>query len=178
MKRRRNPYTLTERQKGWLYDQYALGSVKMSPLNFLALTTSNDLHVAVIRAEARKFEEYEAFGQEGETIVPIMLKIDSRGYIDAHEGRHRAAALLTRGEKEVEVWIMPDFEYKTRALKDAVLAGRGDKFIPRYLMGQFNRCLLWDSVTDEIEGVEWPRVSDILVQQKLKMDLLLKRLTK
>lgn len=142
----RNPYTVNERMKDHARESYALGFIKIDPKDFLDLTTwgENYLYGAPrwIHVENNQkgmdYQKFEEIHAKEKSIIHPHLTIDIRtGKVTGHEGRHRAAAAEASGE-DFYIYIYPDYESKTRTLKDDVMAGNGEKYIPDVLIGQFN----------------------------------------
>jgi DNA-binding CsgD family transcriptional regulator len=141
-----NPYTVNERMKDNARDSYALGFIKIDPRDFLNLTTWGEdylygeprwIHVENQQRgmDYKKFEEIHA--KEKSVIHPHLTIDISTGQVTGHEGRHRAAAAEAAGE-DFYIYIYPDYESKTHALKHDVMAGNGEKYIPDVLIGQFD----------------------------------------
>lgn len=139
-----NPYTVTDRMNRNARDSYALGIIKIDPLDFLKLTAENPDRIFEENKERNlKYQDYEDFGLKDEILVHPFLTIRpdysdgwSVGWITGHEGRHRAAAAYMEGE-DFYCYIIPSPLDKTQKLKDAVMSGEGLKFIPKVLKNQF-----------------------------------------
>ena len=89
-------------------DTKAIGMWRMRPLDFLLLTTdvAPMQWIAHEESETQPLEQYNAWARSGEITVPPFLDVDaSTGKVRAHEGRHRCAALVLEGHREVDVAI-------------------------------------------------------------------------
>lgn len=117
----------------------------MSPDDFLDLTTQDIEQKRRIIASAKPLEFYNDLARKHEIIIAPNLKVDIRqefGRIQAHEGRHRAAAFMKAGGTDFPVFITPaDGYYGIRKIHDANNRyGRliEHRDIPEELIGQFN----------------------------------------
>lgn len=79
--------------------------VHMHPRKFLELTTHDDEHVAEIKRAAQPVHAYNSHSASGSIRVAPFLRIDHRGKVMSHEGRHRAAALLNAGHDVMPVYL-------------------------------------------------------------------------
>lgn len=144
-KYRKNPYAVTPFVKRWARENYALGAIKISPIQFLELTTWGRDRLfggpEWIQTENRqrgvKYQDYNKSIEENLSLYPYLTIDVHTGRVTGHDGRHRAAAAEEAGE-EFFAYILPNYESKTVELKEAVMAGKGAAFIPEVLTGQFN----------------------------------------
>ena len=98
-RRRRNPLEITKTHLRQIGDGKAAMIVGMYPADFLRATTDGPEHMQEIIAEAQPLANYNRYATEGENIIPPLLRIriedPDYAYVESHEGRHRAAAVLT-----------------------------------------------------------------------------------
>lgn len=106
--------------------------VHMKPEHFLHLTTSDDDQVSRIKAAAHALSDYNQWGREGETINSPFISIDREGNVLNHEGRHRAAAVMSAGHRTMPVHI----KIRDRSSDERKL---GWEHVPDTLRGQFGR---------------------------------------
>jgi hypothetical protein len=130
-----------------------IGMMTMNPYDFIRLTINQGDVDQWIKEEAeytKTVEEYNEFARKGDSIHPPWLEIDMEtGKVVGHEGRHRSAALIKEGVKQIPVAVMlrkgsresgywaeyyvsgedPKFPYKKRFY--------GLKDIPKVWTGQF-----------------------------------------
>lgn len=112
----RNPVTspsaseglvLGKMQQRWPGSNKAAAIVAMDPHLFLDLTTLDAAHRNRIVESAHPLAIYNQWAIEGESVVHPFLEIDRRtGDVLSHEGRHRAAALITAGVSRMPVAIL------------------------------------------------------------------------
>lgn len=85
-------------------DAKTRGFITRMPINeFLELTTRDNAMEDKIKAEAPKYSAQKF--DNPETLLPNLTVYPSEGKIVDHEGRHRAAALLAEGAKDMPVVI-------------------------------------------------------------------------
>jgi len=125
---------LTEKQLRMAESNLRASAVTwMHPMDFLRLTTKDDATIEYIAAHAQPLEVYNAAAFSGSLDLPPFLDVDldsaAYGRVSAHEGRHRAAAVLAAGGD---------------ALPVALIASEGSRVIeveaadfPRTFIGQF-----------------------------------------
>lgn len=80
--------------------------VAMDPQRFLDVTTPDRQQRDIIQQMAKSPEQYNQWAQAGETTTPPFLRIrveKGTAKIAAHEGRHRAAALIQSGATKMLV---------------------------------------------------------------------------
>lgn len=76
----------------------------MDPLDYLYLTTSSPKHIQQFIDDARPLTQYNEFTAKGLTLYPPFLEVDVHtGKIIAHNGRHRAGALIRAEDYEMKV---------------------------------------------------------------------------
>lgn len=118
----------------------------MSPDDFLDLTTEDAAQKRRIIASAKPLEFYNDLARKHKILIAPNLMVDIRqdfGRVQAHEGRHRAAAFMKAGGTDFPVFIrLADGYYGIRKIQDennryGRLIERRD--IPEGFIGQFNR---------------------------------------
>lgn len=100
----------TEERLENLYDYYVASNenyskaylTRMSPEDFLLLTTSDSESYDRIISESRKLDKEELANNS----QPIYLWINNEGEVEEHEGRHRMAALMNAGINSVPVVLI------------------------------------------------------------------------
>ena len=108
--------------------------VRMHPKKFLELTTQDDEHTAEIKRSALPLHQYNKFSREKEILVAPFLRVDHRGKVTGHEGRHRAAALLNAGHDDMHVYLqVRDNDSRTPEREI------GFGHVPKKVVGQFGR---------------------------------------
>lgn len=104
---KKNRLQFNEAQKKFLETgAEGIATYKISPLDFLKLTTQNDDEINSIISMTKPVDFYDQPEiQAGITVAP-HLEIDDNGKIVGHEGRHRAASALNAGINQIEIGIV------------------------------------------------------------------------
>ena len=103
---RENPLLVTKFQRHIRFDNKVSFAAAMDPEVFLRLTTRDAAEADKIVAEAKPLEFYNQLSETRQILVAPLLRVDvDSGVVEAHEGRHRAAAVLKNGEDVMEVGI-------------------------------------------------------------------------
>lgn len=122
--------------------------VGMDPAKFLELTTDDNLTLHQIKNQCKTIDDYNKWAEEGSNILMPFLWIDATtGNVEGHEGRHRSAALICAGGREVPVSIklLPGPAHKEKyGVFDAKYNMRFED-IPETIHGQFGRGVLHKS---------------------------------
>lgn len=80
----------------------------IDPLEFLRLTAESPEHFHMLLKKAKPLEFYNQPEVNEDMVVHPFLAVDENGKIDAHEGRHRAAATYNAGEKTYRIAIVAE----------------------------------------------------------------------
>lgn len=122
-------FDVSETQKKWVIRAKGVAVYPMDPNDFLKLTTRNQADIDPIMDKAKSIEFYNSKAKEGGiTVHPFVDVIAETGKVKAHEGRHRAAALIKEGIDIFQVAILVRPEYKHWEIED----------LPTTLYGQYN----------------------------------------
>jgi len=119
--------------------------VKMRPIDFLTLTTTNNTNLNNIHQDCKKLEEYNRWAEEGESILMPFLYVDGgTGAITGHEGRHRAGALICAKVKEmpVSIRIRPTDEHDKKYGHFKSTYDMKFEDLPEYIHGEYGRGVL------------------------------------
>lgn len=144
---------VTDQQKRIAKTNKNIGMVFMDPWDFLFLTVrgSVDQWLATTKSETQTLEMYNEWSRRGEIrIIPFLSVDKDTGMVLAHEGRHRAAALVDRKINLMPVCvslrIRGHLEYYVEPFGDDITNPRrfwkrylGKQDIPRRFLGQFDR---------------------------------------
>ena len=129
--------------------------VGMDPAKFLELTTDSSVTLNDIKNTCKTVDDYNRWAEEGSNILMPFLWIEflddprgtyepgGAGRITGHEGRHRAAALMCAGGKEIPVSIRlkPIQRHHDKyGVWDSKYNMRFED-VPKYIFGQFGRGL-------------------------------------
>jgi hypothetical protein len=79
--------------------------VTMHPAKFLTLTTKDQHHYDEIKQAAHSLHKYNELAAGKEILHAPHLRVGHDGQVKAHEGRHRAAALLNAGHDKMHVYL-------------------------------------------------------------------------
>jgi hypothetical protein len=105
----------------------------MHPMDFLRLTTRDDAAIERIASHAEPLAVYNAASLSGSLDLPAFLDVDlsegQYGHVLAHEGRHRAAAVLEAGGNLMPVALV--------ASESARVVEIDPSEFPRQFRGQF-----------------------------------------
>ncbi len=119
---------------------------KISPEDFIKLTTSDLYTVKDINKQCHGVDDYNRWADEGETIIMPALWI-REGSVVSHEGRHRAAALICAGAREmpISIRLFPDKEHQKKyGYWDAEYRMRSED-LPEAIHGQYDRGIVLKS---------------------------------
>lgn len=178
---KQNPYTLTKRDIEGKKQSYLLGLIRIDPMVFLKLTTSNDVssegraHIERIKKEAKSFEFYDELHKKGDIQYPF-LTIKEDGRIRAHEGRHRAYAAFLNQE-EFYCHLLPHSSMLDYKIKEDIIQGNGEKYIPSVLKNQFDG-FYQTSDFDIVKEIEQKSNPESLSNTEKKLLLELKEINK
>jgi len=79
--------------------------IPINPVNFLRLTTTDDVHMEKIFSSSRPLDDYNTWSLNGEMGLAPTLRVErDSGKVVSHEGRHRAAALL-KADPDARMWV-------------------------------------------------------------------------
>jgi hypothetical protein len=158
-------YTLTKWQLENGKDQYLLGVVKIDPLLFLQLTTSelsddSGEHIEWIIDTTQPFDIYDQAHKNDDTIFPY-LKVKENGQIVAHEGKHRAYAAHLLN-KDFYFFLLP--YSPSNEMKEDILRGDRVKYIPKILINQIDKIFRTSDfeIFKEIMKKSNPKSKDII----------------
>jgi hypothetical protein len=120
--------------------------VKMRPEDFLKLTSSDNHGPEYFQQHCKNVTDYNRWAEEGENIVMpgLWIKDDK---VSSHEGRHRAAALICAGEKEMAVALKldPTEEHQEKyGYWEAPYEMKWEDY-PRALYGQYGKGIVMKS---------------------------------
>lgn len=108
-KAKKNPIKPTARQVKWAHGEAeGIAFYDIDPLEFLRLTAESPEHFHSLLKHSKPMEFYNSPEVQKELIVHPAIWIDDKGKIDAHEGRHRAAATYNAGEKTYRIAIIAE----------------------------------------------------------------------
>ncbi len=124
---------LLPHQKQHMHNRKFHSLVTMHPRKFLELTTADDHHVDEIKQAAKSLHTYNEYSAAKEIHNPPNLKIGHDGKVTAHEGRHRAAALINAGHERMHVYLQAPFDGK-KSDRD-----HGHADVPHTIHGQHGR---------------------------------------
>jgi len=148
---------ITEEHKRQMRGNKSAGWIYLAPADFLRLTTTGSDRIEEILGDEnlKTLDEYNDFAREGKNILPPFLYVEmlnsrlpeeyNPGEVRGHEGRHRAAACINAGVKEMPVFIVGKIGLDAvwRLPKDEkdknVFRFVGPKDFDKKLLGQFNR---------------------------------------
>lgn len=111
-------------------DSHAGAFVDMAPVDFLRLTTLDEDHIRKVQSEAHDLAKYEKHMESGKCEVHPFLRIDVKsGQVVGHDGRHRAAAILSADpDAQMRVALIPVPLSKTASMAD----------IPETIKGEYD----------------------------------------
>lgn len=111
-------------------DSHAGAFVDMAPVDFLRLTTLDEDHIRKVQSEAHDLAKYEKHMESGKCEVHPFLRIDVKsGQVVGHDGRHRAAAILSSDpDAAMRVALIPVPLSKTASMAD----------IPETIKGEYD----------------------------------------
>lgn len=111
-------------------DSHAGAFVDMMPVDFLRLTTVDEDHVRKVQSEAHSIDKYEKHMAEGKCEIHPFLRIDTKsGQVVGHDGRHRAAAILSADpDAHMRVALIPVPLSKSASMAD----------IPETIKGEYD----------------------------------------
>lgn len=111
-------------------DSHAGAFVDMAPIDFLRLTTLDEDHIRKVQSEAHDLAKYEKHMESGKCEVHPFLRIDVKsGQVVGHDGRHRAAAILSADpDAQMRVALIPVPLSKTASMAD----------IPETIKGEYD----------------------------------------
>lgn len=111
-------------------DSHAGAFVDMAPVDFLRLTTLDEDHIRKVQSEAHDLAKYEKHMESGKCEVHPFLRIDVKsGQVVGHDGRHRAAAILSADpDAAMRVALIPVPLSKTASMAD----------IPETIKGEYD----------------------------------------
>ena len=123
--------------------------VQFPVMDFLYLTTANDKDIEDIMSTAQPTLVYNRAAKSGENILMPLLIVDQDAEkIVAHEGRHRAAALLKKGAKSMPVAIKlrpgKALDAKYPEEYDPIYKAKYED-LPKFIHGQFGRGVISSS---------------------------------
>ena len=119
--------------------------VKMRPSDFLKLTTTDQESLSYIQKNCKKLDDYNQWSEGGETIIMPLLDIDGKtGQVKSHEGRHRSAALICAGVKEipVSIRIRPTEEHDKKYGPYKSTYDMKFEDLPDHIHGQYGRGII------------------------------------
>jgi GNAT superfamily N-acetyltransferase len=132
---------VTNRMRASARDNAAQVAVKMDPEAYLKLTATDD-YEELIKKDAKSLDQYNQFAKAGDIHITPFLRIaiaDGKAEVVSHEGRHRAAALIKAGQKQMVVHLeIRDGDGSTGKFKRQL---RFDD-IPAKIKGQFSDYVL------------------------------------
>lgn len=97
---------VTENMRERMKSNKAIGTLTLDPYDFLALTVSSTPMRWVESESTETIDQYNAWVRDGTIKIMPFLEVDmDTGKVKAHEGRHRAAALLKERGLDMEVAI-------------------------------------------------------------------------
>lgn len=118
---------INEQQKQMIIDEKGIGTIEMSPLDFLRLTTPNKAYIDQILNDSKSLEFYNS--SKAKSYVHPFLNFDRKtGKIEGHEGRHRAAAVHKAGGHKFVVALFPRPGHRYNKLSE----------LPTTLKGEFS----------------------------------------
>lgn len=111
-------------------DSHTGAFVDMMPVDFLRLTTVDEDHVRKVQSEAHSIDKYEKHMAEGKCEIHPFLRIDTKsGQVVGHDGRHRAAAILSADpDAHMRVALIPVPLSKSASMAD----------IPETIKGEYD----------------------------------------
>lgn len=109
-------------------DSHAGAFVDMAPVDFLRLTTTDEDHIRKVQSEAHDLAKYEKHMAEGKCEIHPFLRIDTQsGRVVGHDGRHRAAAILSADpDATMRVALIPVPLSKTASMADIPETVKGE----------------------------------------------------
>jgi len=109
-------------------DSHAGAFVDMAPIDFLRLTTLDEDHIRKVQSEAHDLAKYEKHMESGKCEVHPFLRIDVKsGQVVGHDGRHRAAAILSADpDAQMRVALIPVPLSKTASMADIPETVKGE----------------------------------------------------
>lgn len=109
-------------------DSHAGAFVDMAPVDFLRLTTLDEDHIRKVQSEAHDLAKYEKHMESGKCEVHPFLRIDVKsGQVVGHDGRHRAAAILSADpDAQMRVALIPVPLSKTASMADIPETVKGE----------------------------------------------------
>jgi hypothetical protein len=123
-------------QKNWIINgAEGIATYSINPMEFLKLTTISRSELDRILKAAKNKEHYLSKEVQDDMHVAPNLIIEHDEKITGHEGRHRAAAIINHGEKEMLIGIVADSSDE----KFQELGWKWKRSIPvsEHLIGQF-----------------------------------------
>ena len=109
--KKKNPINANKRQVEWAQGEggnEGIAFYDIDPLEYLRLSAESPEHFHQLLKESKKMEFYNSDEVQKNLAVHPFLSIDEHGKIDAHEGRHRAAATYNAGENTYRIAIMAE----------------------------------------------------------------------
>lgn len=104
-----NPITPTQKQIDWATEgAEGIAFYDIDPIEFLRLTAESPEHFHQLLKHSKSMDFYNSPEIQENLVVHPAIWINDDGTIDAHEGRHRAAATYNAGEKTYRIAIIAD----------------------------------------------------------------------